>query len=188
MRVAASRPSGTSRGDPGSLLPDTSANYTIVSPNFPAQPSIAGGFTVVAFSRGPAAVSSTGPYEAGALHVALTPIAINRAVRVGSSLIVRAALLDQLDRSVHRAGVPVYLGQIIYDQSGLELSEARINREPPGQTPVMARTNNDGVAIFRIVGTQSSPDPIYFEANLVQSSEFYPYGYSEILPIRFVGR
>ena len=173
---------------PGSLLPDTSANYTIVSPNFPAQPSIAGGFSVVAFSRGPAAVSSTGPYEATALHVALTPIAINQAVRVGSSLIVRAALLDQLDRPIHRAGVPIYLGQIIYDQSGLELSEARINHEPPGQTPVMARTNNDGVAIFRIVGTQSSPDPIYFEANLVQKREFYPYGYSEILPIRFVSR
>ena len=170
---------------PGKLLAGASANYTIIAPNYPAQPSIGGGFTVLAFSQGPAAVSASGVYEPSAMHVALTPDAVNEIVPVGEQIVVHAGLLDQLDRPVHRTGVPVYLGQIIYNQSGLELSEATINSHPPGQTPVTAYTNSEGVATFVLVGTQASEDPVYFEANLVQTSEFYPYGYSEILPIRF---
>lgn len=170
---------------PRALAPGASGTYTIVAPNMPAQPSIGGGFTVLAFSRGPAAVSSTSPYEPSAMHVALTPNAVNEIVAVGRPVVIHAELLDQLDRRVRRANVPVYLGQIIYDQSGLELGEATINFAAPGQTPVRAYTNAEGAATFTLVGTQAASDPIYFEANLVQSSQFYPYGYSKILPIRF---
>lgn len=79
----------------------------------------------------------------------------------------------------------VSLGQVIYDQAGLIFSEAAVNGRPPGQTPVIAFTNASGVATFRIVGTESGSDPVYFEANLVNDRYFFPYGYSEILPIRF---
>jgi hypothetical protein len=170
---------------PRTLAADASANYTIVAPNFPSQPSIAGGFIVLAFSQGPAAVSASGAYEPSTMHVALTPNAVNQIVAVGQPVVVHAELLDQLDRPVHKNNVPVYLGQIIYDQSGLELSEATINSRPPGQTPVSAYTDSEGVATFTLVGTQAASDPVYFEANLVQTHEFFPYGYSEILPIRF---
>lgn len=170
---------------PRALAPGHSASYTIVAPNFPAQPSIGGGFTVLAFSQRPAAVSATSPYEPTAMHVALTPQAVDGLVPVGRPVVVHAQLLDQIDRPVRRANVPVYLGQIVYDQSGLELGEARINSAAPGQTPVRAYTNADGAAIFKVVGTQPGTDPVYFEANLVQDRQFYPYGYSEILPIRF---
>ena len=173
---------------PATLAAGASANYTIIAPNFPAQPSIGGGFTVLAFSQGPAAVSASGVYEPSTMHVALTPDAVNRIVPIGEPLVIHAELLDQLDRPVRRTGVPVYLGQIVYSQSGLELGEATINSHPPGQTPVTAYTNGDGVATFILDGTQASEDPVYFEANLVQTREFYPYGYSEILPIRFGGR
>ncbi len=82
--------------------------------------------------------------------------------------------------------MPVYLGQIIYDQRGLILSEASVNGSAPGRTPVRAFTNASGVATFSIVGTQVTADPVSFEANLVNPVEHYPYGYSEILPIQFV--
>ena len=36
-----------------------------------------------------------------------------------------------------------------------------------------------------MVGTQAADDPVYFEANLVNLGQFYPYGYSDPLPIRF---
>jgi uncharacterized membrane protein len=170
---------------PRTLAAHASADYTIVAPNFPAQPSIAGGFVVIAFSQGPAAVSASATYEPSTMHVALTPNAVNEIVPVGQPVVIHAELLDQLDRPVRRDNMPVYLGQIVYDQSGLELSEATINSRPPGQTPVSAYTDSEGVATFTLVGTQAAADPIYFEANLVQSSEFFPYGYSEILPIRF---
>ena len=123
---------------PLTLPAGRSADYTVVAPNFPAQPSIAGGFVVLAFSQGPAAVSSTGPYEPSTMHVGLTPNAVNKLVSVGRPVVVRAELLDQLDRPVHKANVPIFLGQIVYDQSGLELGEAAINSRPPGQTPVSA--------------------------------------------------
>jgi hypothetical protein len=87
-----------------------------------------------------------------------------------------------------RAGVPVYLGQTIYDQSGIEFREAVINGSDPGSTRVLAYTNAAGVAQFEIVGTQANPDPVYFEANLVDAKDGYPYGYSMILPIGFPGQ
>ena len=34
-------------------------------------------------------------------------------------------------------------------------------------------------------GTRTSVDPVSFEANLVSGNQFYPYGYSDIVPIRF---
>lgn len=171
---------------PSTLAAGKSTTYTIVAPNFPAQPSIGGGFSVVAFVEHPASVSATGPYIPDALHVALVPDAVNAPVPTGRPVVVTAELLDQLDRPVHRADVPIYVGQIIYDQTGLELSEAVVNGKPPGQTPVRALTNDKGVATFTVVGTQANSDPVYFEANLVNSVDFFPYGYSPILPIRFV--
>ena len=170
---------------PRTLAPNRSAAYTLLSPNFPAQPSIEGGFSVLALTRGPDALSATSPYVPGALHVGLNPDAVNSPVPDGRTVVVHAELLDRLDRRVGRAGVAVYLGQVIYDQSGLIYSEARVNGHPPGQTPVTAYTNAAGVATFRISGAQSGANPVYFEANLVNGSYFFPYGYSEILPIRF---
>jgi hypothetical protein len=161
------------------------ALYTLQAPNFQAQPSISGGFSVMALTRGPDAMSVSGPYIPSTVHIALDPNAINSVVPLGTPVYIRARLLDQLDRPVHRLGMAVYLGQIIYDQSGLEYGEAEINHSNPGQTPVTAYTNAQGVATFEIVNAQPSGDPLYFEANLVNSRYFFPYGYSAILPIRF---
>jgi hypothetical protein len=141
---------------------------------------------VVAFTDGPDTVSASSAYEPTTLHVGLSPDAVNPLVPLGQQVVVRAELLDRIDRRVHRAGVPIYLGQVIYAQEGLIVSEASVNGHAPGQTPVAAYTDADGVATFRIVGTNANANPVYFEANLVDSNRFYPYGYSEILPIRFV--
>ncbi|MGC8628278.1 MAG: hypothetical protein ACP5VR_12160 [Acidimicrobiales bacterium] len=172
---------------PATISPHSSASYVLQAPNFPAQPSIGGGFQVMAFTTRPATVSASAPYVPETEHVALVPEAINNPVPIGTKVVVRAELLDQFDQPVQEAGVPVYLGQIIYDQTGLIYSEAVINGSPPGQTPVAAYTNAQGVATFDIVGTQVTQDPVYFEANLVSPTEYYPYGYSQILAIRFEG-
>ena len=95
------------------------------------------------------------------------------------------SLLDRLDRPVAESGVPVYLGQVIYGQQGLVFGQAIINQGQVGQTPVVAYTDAQGVATFTVRGTQRSVDPVYFEANLVDGHQYYPYGYSDIVPIRF---
>lgn len=170
---------------PKTLAANQQATYTLVSPNFFSQPGIGGGFQVVAFTSGPDTVSASSAYVPTALHIGLTPDAVNQPVPLGQSIVIRADLYDDLDRRVARAGVPIYLGQVIYAEQGLVLSEASINGHAPGQTPVVAYTNREGQATFRIVGTQATSNPVYFEANLVNSGQYFPYGYSEILPIRF---
>ncbi len=171
---------------PRLLRPGEHATYTLRAPNLPAQPSIAGGFEVMAFTTRPSSVSASSPYLPDIEHLALDPAAVNAPILLGHTVTVRAQLLNQFDRPIHEAGVPVYFGQIIYDQAGLVYSEAVVNGSLSGQTPVTAYTNHAGVATFDIVGTQSTPDPVYFEANLVSATQFYPYGYSQILAIRFV--
>lgn len=115
----------------------------------------------------------------------LVPNSVNAIIPIGQTVVLHAEVLDQLNRPVLLAGQPVYLGQVIYGQQGLVFGQAIINEGQIGQTPVVAYTNAQGAATFSIRGTQTSSDPVYFEANLVSAQQFYPYGYSEIVPIRF---
>ena len=174
-----------SRGGPSSLAPGQRAHYTLYAPNFFAQPPITGGFQVVAFGSSPASVSRSSSYLPTTLHLGIVPAAVSGVIPLGQPVVLRVALLDHLDRPVNEAGVPVYLGQVIYGQQGLVFGQAIINQGQVGQTPVVAYTGADGVATFTVRGTQRSVDPVYFEANLVDGRQYYPYGYSDIVPIRF---
>jgi hypothetical protein len=170
---------------PAVLKPHQRASYTIAAPSYFAMPSIQNGFQVLAFTSTPATVSRTTTYLASTWRVILQPDAISRTVPVGQQVIVHAEIVNRLDQPVKAGGVPVYLGQIIYAQQGLQYSQAFINSGLEGQTPVEALTNKAGVATFKIRSPVGGSDPIYFEANLVNPTYFYPYGYSPILTVRF---
>lgn len=172
-------------GGPARLGPHQRASYTIVAPSFFAMPSIQNGFQVLAFTTTPDSVSRSGTYLATTWRVILRPDAISRTVPIGQQVTVHAELVNRLDQPVRVAGVPVYLGQVIYAQQGLRYSQAFINNGLEGQTPVSALTNGEGVATFSIRSPVGGPDPVYFEANLVSPTYFYPYGYSPILTVRF---
>jgi uncharacterized membrane protein len=172
---------------PPALGPHQQAQYTIQAPSYFAMPSITNGFQVLAFSRAPPTVSRTGSYVASIWRTVLRPSTINQPVARGQMITVHAEIVNRLDQPVRAANVPVWLGQVIYGQSGTIPSEATINQAYGGQTPVSALTNAQGIATFTI--TLRSPvvphAPIYFEANLIKSSSAYPYGYSPILAVRF---
>ena len=114
-----------------------------------------------------------------------SPTRSTRPCPSGQQITVRAEIVNRLDQPVAAAAVPVYLGQIIYAQQGLRYSQAFINNGLEGQTPVEALTNKHGVATFKIRSPVGGSDPVYFEANLVNPTYFYPYGYSPILTVRF---
>ena len=181
--------SATSFWQPNSVFKSIPAHRTVrltlVAPNFPAEPSIAGGFEVVALTQGPSSVNVSRLYQPQLLHVALVPDAINHVITTGSKVTLVAELLNQYDQRVALSGVAVYLGQAIYAQRGLVYGEADINGSAPGQTPVMVTTNRSGSATFVIVDHTAQANAISFEANLVSPTDFYPYGYSQIVPIRF---
>ena len=170
---------------PAVLRPHQRASYTIVAPSYFAMPSIGAGFQVLAFLQSPASVSRTSAYLASAWRVILQPDAINDPVAIGQQITVQAEIVNRLDQPVRNANLPVYLGQVIYAQRGLQYSQAFINQGLGGQTPVEALTNAAGVATFTIHSPVAGSDPVYFEANLVNPASFYPYGYSPILAVRF---
>ncbi len=174
----------TSSG-PARLAPGQDAHYRLLAPNFFAQPPLSGGFQVVAFTSSPATVSRSASYEPTTWHVSLNPDAVNHIVPVGKPITIHAQLLNSLDSPIRFPGEPIYMGQVTYTQEGLVASKATINGSQPGATPVVAYTNAGGTATFTVQGTGASNNPIYFEANIVNLVSFYPYGYSEILPIRF---
>jgi uncharacterized membrane protein len=174
-------------GGPRVLRPHQRASYTIQAPSYFAMPSISSGFQVLAFSQGPASVSRTGAYVASLWRVVLQPATIDTPVRRGHKITVRAQIVNRLDQPMHVGNVPVYLGQVIYAQRGLQFSQALINSGLPGATPVRAVTNARGVATFRIRSPVGGGNPVYFEANLVKTTSAYPYGYSPILAVRFRG-
>lgn len=173
------------RSGPASLAAHASATYTLVAPNFFAMPPVSGGFQVVAFTQTPGSVSTTGAYLASTWHVALVPDAVDHPVAANHVLVVKAEVLNRFDQPIRSAGIPVYLGQVVYAQRGLEYGQAQVNAGRPGQTPVSALTNAAGVATFSISEARGTQHPVYFEANLLNSQSYYPYGYSDILPIRF---
>lgn len=170
---------------PAVLGPHRSASYTIQAPSYFAMPSISNGFQVLAFSDHPPTVSRTSAYVASLWRVVLQPSTVGDPLRTGQRIVVRAQIVDRLDRPIRVANVPVYLGQVIYSQRGLRFSEAVINQGLPGQTPTSALTNAAGVAVFAIHSPYPAFDPVYFEANLVHPGSAYPYGYSPILAVRF---
>jgi uncharacterized membrane protein len=169
---------------PAALGPHQRAIYTIVAPSYFAMPSIGAGFQVLAFSQGPPSVSRTSAYLASRWRVVLRPATIGGVVGE-QQITVRAEIVNRLDEPVLVSNVPVYLGQVIYAQRGLQFSEAVINGSQPGQTPVEAVTNAAGVATFTISSPPGGANAVYFEANLVQPGLLYPYGYSPILAVRF---
>jgi uncharacterized membrane protein len=170
---------------PAVLGPHQRASYTIVAPSYFAMPSIGNGFQVLAFLPSPASVSRSSAYLASTWGVMLAPETINHPVAVGQEITVHAEILNRLDRPMRVAHVPVYLGQVIYAQRGLQFGQAIINQGQPGQTPIEALTNSAGVATFTIHSPVAGNDPVYFEANLVNPTLFYPYGYSPILTVKF---
>ena len=175
------------RDGPAVLGPHQRATYTIVAPSYFAMPSISNGFQVLAFLNHPGSVSRTGAYVASLWRVVLQPAAVNDPVARGQEITVHAEIVNRLDEPMPAANVPVYLGQVIYAQRGLQFSEAVIGQGLPGQTPVEALTDKAGVATFRIHSPVGGSQPVYFEANLVNPASAYPYGYSPILSVRFRG-
>jgi len=182
---ALSAPWAVLRG-PHALAPGASATFELSAPNYFAQPQLTGGFQMAALTTQPAALSISPSFSPTNWHTSMTPQAVDAPVVIGVPQVIAVQVLNSDNSPVRRAGIPVYLGQVIYAQGGIEFSQAIINQSNVGETPVAARTNSAGVATFTVVGTQSTTDPVYFEANLVNTVDNYPYGYSPILAIRYI--
>ena len=157
----------------------------LIPPNYPAEPGLADGFSVLAFTHTPEAVSVSNRFMLNLWRTATLPDAYNQPQPLNQKIPVRVEVLDHFNGNVKRAGIPVFLSQKVYTSLGAKKSTARINGGKAG-VGAWAKTNANGVASFYIVGTTRNPLPITFSAHLKKTgSNPYVYGGSPFINIRF---
>jgi len=169
---------------PKTLRPGQVATYEISAPNVQSMPSIDGGFLVDAFTVNPDTISTSRVYRPEKWRAFITPETVDKPVSSSQKINFEVQIFDNVGRRVHQRNVPIYLGQVVYDQDGLYAGESRINDNTEGKSPVMALTNSDGVASFTVAVSQVQSKPIYFQAFIQPNSQF-PYGYSQIVSVLF---
>jgi uncharacterized membrane protein len=164
---------------PETLTPGQQATYTLAAPNRGSMPGITTPFVVLATTTGPDTVSVSGRYIPEPYAADLEPGYVNEIIPLHGSTTFQVQLRSPFGSRVHKAGVKVALGQVIYGQNTLYFAQASINGRAEGMTPVVAYTDDRGTATFRITNPQPQQLPIYFQAWVVGT---YPYGYSAIVP------
>jgi uncharacterized membrane protein len=169
---------------PNVLAPHHTATYTVVAPNRGSMPGIATPFLLEAYTDNPNSISSTSLFTPDPYTTALNPSYVDSALRVGQTVVLTSELRNPFGALVHKAGVRIALGQVIYAQNSLIPSEASINSDPAGRTPVFARTDADGEATFRITDDQLQGQLLYFQS-WIQTKGHFPDGYSEIVSVNW---
>ncbi|HEX4518784.1 MAG TPA: hypothetical protein VH063_04290 [Gaiellaceae bacterium] len=165
---------------PASLAPGRRAVYTLAAPNRGSMPGITSAFTLVATTAHPETISISPRYIPHPYSADLEPGYVNGIVPRHGATTFRVYLRSPFGAVVHKAGVRIALGQLIYGQTALIDAQASINGRPEGQTPVSAVTDSRGIATFRITDPQPQDQPIYFQAWIDGA---YPFGYSAIVPV-----
>lgn len=170
---------------PETIAPNSSAVVTLEAPNVGSMPGITSRFQLEAVTSSPETVSVSAPYTAEPYTLAMSPGSF-APVPLGTPVHIALHLRSTFGAPVHKAGVPVFLGQVIYGQDNLIPSEAAINGRPQGQSPVEARTNASGVANFDVVATTQQGSPLYFQAWATGTGGF-PFGYSPVVSVTWTG-
>jgi heme/copper-type cytochrome/quinol oxidase subunit 4 len=174
---------------PKALAPGQTATVELTAPNYPAEPGISAGFSVVAFTDGPATISTSHHFLVSLWRTATMPQAFDRPVPVGRRILLRVQVLNHFNAAIQQAGIPVYIGQQIYRSSGAGRGSAVINGHRPGtKGRVVAYTNRNGIATFYIVGTKPALVATSFSAHLRNTKQGYVYGSSGYTNVWFVKR
>jgi hypothetical protein len=172
---------------PRMIKPGTTAKLQIYARNYQAEPGLSDGFSVLAFTDHPEAVSVSNRFLVNLLRTTPSPQSFNDPQPLGKVVTVRIQLLDHFTSPVHRAGVHVTLSQTIYASFGVRKAAASIDGKKPGHK-AYAFTNSQGVATFKIVGTR--PGTFTFSAHLLKKGQyiFASSGYLNITFVRHVTR
>ena len=154
---------------PKTIRPGSTAKLTLAVRNYQGEPGLSGdGFSVLAFTTKPATVSVSHRFLISLWRTATLPQAFDKPVPVGGhGVLLQVQVLDHFNSAVKIAGIPVYLGQVLYTPLGVRGAHAKINGNPAGQSNVIARTNSQGLATFHIVGTRAGPVPTTISAHLL---------------------
>ncbi|HEX3426923.1 MAG TPA: hypothetical protein VHT30_12375, partial [Acidimicrobiales bacterium] len=170
------------------IPPRHAETLTLQAPDTSSMPAVQAPFQMLAYTTTPhRSVSSSAAYTSSGSSLYLTPDSVDQPIRVGVPVRLTAQLDDRFGRSIHKAGVLLELGQVIYAQDGLLAGSASINGHPEGQSPIGAVTDAGGRATFVVVGRQVSAGLVSFQAWMSSSEPLVPpTGYSQIVGIRYI--
>ena len=169
---------------PKTLPPHSSARLTLEAPNTASMPSLLSPFQVDAYTATPASIAVSSHRVPTAIGTSIFPMSVAGTIKAGHEITLTVQLTSRIGNPIHRSGVPVQIGQVIYGPHSLIPAEASINGASEGASPVTAYTNSQGVATFHITDRQPQPLPIFMQAWL-QGSHNNSTGYSNIVTIQF---
>ncbi len=147
-------------------------------------PAITSPFVMEAVAAKPASVMISKPYVAAPYGTEISYNYATPTYQLGGFATLSVALTTPFGATVRRSGVAIALGQVVYGSSTLIPGEASINSHAPGESPIVALTNRQGVATFRVTDQYDQKRPVYFQA-WVQAASGNPFGYSSIVAIRW---
>jgi hypothetical protein len=162
----------------------STSTFILRAPNTASMPALASPMFVAAFTTGPAAMSTSATYLVSRFSTSIVPDAVNNAVPVHQAVPLAVQLQDQYGNAVHRAGVVVVMGQVVYAAGGLLAGESSINGAGEGMSPVSAVTDAAGIAHFVVVGDEVQPQPVFYETWLADGNTV-PHGYSNQVSIQY---
>ncbi|MCL4422882.1 MAG: hypothetical protein M1115_06915 [Actinobacteria bacterium] len=168
---------------PRTIPPMSRQVVVIEAPNPQSMPSLFSGFVVNGYLAHPAIVSTSNEVVMQHYDTILSDGGMETPVPVGKAITFRVEVTNDAGMRVRKAGIAVDLGQVVYGQTNLGVGESSINGNPEGKTPVLARTNGDGVATFVVRGVQQQTDPVFYEAWLVPPGGI-PVSYSNIVDLQ----
>jgi hypothetical protein len=160
------------------------STFILRAPNTASMPPVAAPMFVAAFTSGPAAMSTSATYLVSRFSTSIVPDAVNAAVPVHQAVQLAVQLQDQYGNPVHRAGVVVVMGQVVYASGGLLAGESSINGAGEGTSPVSTLTDSSGIAHFVVVGDEAQPQPVFYETWLSDGTTV-PHGYSNQVSIQY---
>jgi hypothetical protein len=182
-REAGVAPEGPSLASP--LTPGESRTVRLLAPNTQSMPMVSSRFVAIAFLDDPAAVAVSQTHSLQDVSVSLSPQSVPAEIASGTALEVSAQLRDRWGRPSHRAGVQVALGQVTYGQESLLPGTAVINAAPRGRSPVVAVTDAEGIARYRVSGGDPTLGPVYLQAWPVPPEGHPRAGFSNTVSVRF---
>lgn len=171
---------------PHTIAPHHTGQLQLRAPNYPAEPGLGDGFSVVAFTTKPAAVSVSHRFLKNLVRTILYPRAVNNAIPVGKPITLRVQLLNHFNEPLRHRHVAIYMSQLVYTSVGTRTGTAIMNGQPkPTRKPAISYTNAQGIATFKVVGLVANSVPITFSAHLKDKSANYVYGSTGFLNITF---
>jgi uncharacterized membrane protein len=164
---------------PHTIKPGATSRLQISERNYPAEPGLSDGWSVLAFTGHPEAVSVSRRSLVDLWRTAIMPQSLNVPQKIGKSVTITVQVLDHYNSPVHKAGILVMLGSTVYAGFGTRKGYASIDGRKPNHRS-HALTNSQGVAKFQIVGTR--PGTVSFSAHLLKKGQYIyaPSGYLNI--------